>query len=263
MSTAQDLAAIQSQNAQARSTPEGLWPRVEPPHAVRSNALDQLALALSKAQAKIKTAEKDANNPHFNSRYADLASVWEACRDALTSEGLCVVQLPCGDGDRVGLTTTLLHASGQWMASTIFVSPERKGPQAVGSVITYLRRYALAAAAGVAPDDDDGDSAEPERAPAPANDNGRRISAAKVPTRQPANPPLAQDGPPAPSSNGPSLGAMRKYHALRAELKVSEDEGRDRVSLIVGRTVKSITDISAAEMSLVLAKMEERLNSAS
>lgn len=247
---------------QIQQAPEGLWPRVEPPHATRSTAVDQLGLALSKAQAKIKTADKDANNPHFGSQYADLASVWTACREALTSEGLSVVQLPCGDGDRVGLTTTLLHASGQWMASTIFVSPERKGPQAVGSVITYLRRYALAAAVGVAPDDDDGNAAEPERAhaPAPANDNARRVAAQRVPVRRDTNPPQASDVQPAPSSPKPSLGALRKYHALREELKVTEDEGRERVSLIVGRTVASINELSAPEMTLVLSKMEERLN---
>lgn len=253
----------------------------------RSSAcLEMLGAALSRAQAKIKHAAKDANNPHFNSQYADLASVWEACREPLTSEGLSIVQMPCGSGDVVGLTTTLLHASGQFMSSTIYTTPERKGPQAVGSVLTYLRRYALAAAVGVAPDDDDdGNAAEP--AAAPANDNGRRYSArpsvrsgeryvqpatdaehrearliADLPAprdsaRRQSDPPPAGAGEPVPSSPGsPSPAKLRKYHALRVKMGISEDEGRARVSNVLGRKVESITDVNSAEMDRVLDKME-------
>lgn len=231
---------------------------------------DALAVALAKAQAEITTAAKDANNPHFNSRYADLASVWDAVRGPLTSNGLSVVQEPCGDGERVGLTTTLLHASGQFMTSTVFALAERKGPQAVGSVLTYLRRYALAAVVGVAPDDDDGNAGEAEKAAQapqlarassmrPANDNGR-ARAATSPAR-PAGPPPVQDGQPEASSSGkPTLKAMRRYHALREELGVSEDDARARVSRLLGREVTSMTDVNADEMSRVIAKMEAQGN---
>lgn len=252
-----------SATTQTQGVPmKDLWPRVEAPQAQRSPSLEHLATALAKAQAKIETASKDANNTHFGSRYADLASVWSACREALTSEGLSVVQLPCGEGERVGLTTMLLHASGQWMSSTIYATPDRKGPQAVGSVLTYLRRYSLAAAVGVAPDDDDGEAAT-DRAPAPSNDNGRRI-ATQPRTASVQSSPGAQAASPAPSSSEKmaSLQQMRKYHALRESMGVSEDEGRERVSKLLARAVTSMTDVTMPEMIRVLDKMEAAQNGA-
>lgn len=230
-----------------------------PDSKTRSGSLDALGAALSKAQSKIKTAAKDANNPHFGSQYANLASVWEACRDALTSEGLSVVQMPCGDGDRVGLTTTLLHSSGQWMASTIFAGTERKGPQAVGSVLTYLRRYSLAAAVGVAPDDDDGEAASNhERAPAAANDNGRRIMTTTKLAPRNVEPPPTPPAPSQPSSSEPATRKqMRTYHDLRVALNVTEDEGRERVAALIGRAIESMTEVTVSEMSRVLTKMSE------
>lgn len=124
-----------------------------------SENLDQLAPALCKAQAAMRGALKDSTNPHFKSRYADLASVWDACRDALTANGLSVVQLPGGNGASVEMTTLLLHASGQWISCTGTFLAVKSDPQALGSAITYARRYQLAAVVGVAPEDDDGNAA--------------------------------------------------------------------------------------------------------
>lgn len=124
--------------------------------------------ALAKAQAKIRNASKDAKNPQFNSKYADLASVWEACRDALTENGICVIQEPLSDGERVGCVTTLGHSSGEAKRSeTLWTKPRDQGPQAVGSCVTYLRRYQLAAMVGVAPEDDDGNAGNNGSAPRP------------------------------------------------------------------------------------------------
>ena len=83
-----------------------------------SEQLAELAGALSKAQAMLRGAVKDSTNPHFKSRYADLASCWDACREALAANGLSVVQLPEGTGGVVEMTTMLLHTSGQWIACT-------------------------------------------------------------------------------------------------------------------------------------------------
>lgn len=125
-----------------------------------SEQINELAVALAKAQALVKGAMKDATNPHFRSSYADLSSVWDACRDALTANGLSVVQAPAsGDDGAVCVTSRLLHASGQWMETTICCRPAKNDAQGLGSVITYLRRYSLAAMVGVAPEDDDGESA--------------------------------------------------------------------------------------------------------
>jgi hypothetical protein len=125
-----------------------------------SDAINEIATALAKAQGAIKNAKKDSANPFFKSTYADLASVAEACRPQLAANGIAVVQAPStGDDGRVSVETMLVHSSGQWMSETVSVKPKDDGAQALGSVITYLRRYSLAAFAGVAPEDDDGNAA--------------------------------------------------------------------------------------------------------
>lgn len=125
-----------------------------------SDSLDQLAVALASAQAEIEGAAKRGTNPHFRAKYADLQSVWEAVRAPLTKHGLSVIQAPSAEGQRVSVDTMLLHASGQWIRGVLTVTAKDEGPQAAGSCITYLRRYALQSFAGVAPEDDDGERAE-------------------------------------------------------------------------------------------------------
>lgn len=118
-----------------------------------------LFAALAKAQGDIEAAEKGKENPHFRSRYADLAAVWDACRAQLSKNELSIIQQPFTRGTQTGVRTLLGHSSGQWVACIATTTPRDQGPQAYGSCVTYLRRYALAAFAGVAPDDDDGEAA--------------------------------------------------------------------------------------------------------
>ncbi len=135
----------------------------------RSDNINELAAALAKAQGEIKGAVKDANNPFHRSMYADLQSVWDAIRGPLSSHGLSVVQFPEEIDGKLVLYTMLAHESGQWVASHLPITPgytDKQGefvplydPQAMGSAITYARRYSLQAAAGVAPMDDDGNAA--------------------------------------------------------------------------------------------------------
>lgn len=139
-----------------------------------SENLNELAAALSKTQAMLQGAVKDAKNDHFKSKYADLASCWDACREALAANGLSVVQLPEGDGSVVTTTTMLLHTSGQWVSCTGTFKPTKADPQGLGSCITYARRYQLCAVVGISPEDDDGNAAsepvkqaKPERKPEP------------------------------------------------------------------------------------------------
>ena len=128
----------------------------------RSDQINELAKALAAAQAEIGTASKDGENPHFRSRYATLASVQDACRAALSRHGLSVVQLPGGEGQRVEMTTVLMHSSGQWISCSGTFIATKGDPQGIGSAITYARRYQLAAIVGVAPDDDDDGNAASE-----------------------------------------------------------------------------------------------------
>lgn len=126
----------------------------------QSENINELAAALSKAQADITGALKDSANPFFKSKYADLASCWDACRKQLTANGLCVVQTTEIQDGAVVVVTTLAHSSGQWMRGVLPVKTKDDGPQAQGSGITYARRYALAAIVGLAQIDDDAEAAQ-------------------------------------------------------------------------------------------------------
>jgi len=127
----------------------------------RSDTIGKLASALSKAQKTIEGASKDAKNPHFNSRYADLAAIVDACRDPLAENEIAVIQSPSAEANLVRMTTLLLHSSGEWIESDpLQVQSRDAAPQAIGSCLTYLRRYQLAAMVGIAPEDDDAEAAE-------------------------------------------------------------------------------------------------------
>lgn len=131
--------------------------------------IKQLAVALSKAQATIEHASKDAMNPHFDKKYADLASVWDACRRPLTENGLSVTQvMVILESGAPALRTVLLHESGEYIDSLMQLAlPANANMQHIGSSLSYARRYALAAIAGVAQADDDANLVA-SAAPAPA-----------------------------------------------------------------------------------------------
>jgi ERF superfamily len=125
-----------------------------------SEQIDKLAPAFVLAQGMIEGALKDSNNPHFKSKYADLSSVWIACKAALQSNGFAVQQWPGEMVDnRMTMTTMLIHSSGQWQRSMLSIPLTKVDAQGYGSCVTYARRYALSAITGVCPEDDDGNAA--------------------------------------------------------------------------------------------------------
>lgn len=125
----------------------------------KSEHINELATALAKAQPEIKSALKDSSNPFFKSKYADLHSTWEACREALNKNGLSIVQTICTNGEESLLITTLLHQSGQWIEGSCPLLNQKKDMQGLGSAISYARRYSIAAICGVVSDDDDANAA--------------------------------------------------------------------------------------------------------
>lgn len=130
----------------------------------RSDQINELATALANAQAEMGGAKKDSTNPHFKSKYADLASVVDAALPALNKHGIAVIQFPrlvhAGGADwLVDVETQLVHTSGQFVGDSLAVPVTKVDAQGVGSAITYARRYALGAIASVAPEDDDANAA--------------------------------------------------------------------------------------------------------
>lgn len=124
------------------------------------NNLNELAAALCKAQSKMGGAKKDAANPFFKSKYADLESIWDAIRVPFSENGLSISQTTELSGDTLLLKTMLLHSSGQCIISNMPVLAKDNSPQAMGSAISYARRYSLAAIAGVYQTDDDAEAAQ-------------------------------------------------------------------------------------------------------
>lgn len=122
---------------------------------MQSENISELMAALAKAQGKIQAASKDKVNPYFKSKYADLASIREACREPLSENGLAYVQPIQNTPEGPVLVTILGHSSGQWIRGEMPIIVAKNDPQSLGSAITYYRRYSLAAMIGIAPDDDD------------------------------------------------------------------------------------------------------------
>ncbi len=147
-----------------------------------SEKIDLISTAIVKAQKEVKTAIKDSDNPFFTSKYADLTTVFFACKEALTNAQISVIQgcqcvsdvvLSCSETFVNSKTKTpetinsqnfgwclqmrLLHISGQWIeADYPLTSKDMNDPQKVGSSMTYARRYLLAAMVGIVTEDDDG-----------------------------------------------------------------------------------------------------------
>ena len=139
---------------------------------MQSEHIEKLAAALCKVQGELDGAKADSVNPHFKSNYADLRSVWSAIRDLLAKNKLAVVQTgiesPIG---YIGIETTLMHESGQWISGVMHLPSKRENdPQQYGSALTYARRYSLAAIVGVYQEDDDANLAsKPKPKPKPSN----------------------------------------------------------------------------------------------
>ena len=125
----------------------------------KSESIAKLAPALVKAQAAIRAAIKDATNPHFRSKYADLGAVVEAVKPALVANDLTFVQGVMDAENGVAVETMLLHTSGEWISSTLRIPASKQDAQGYGSAITYGRRYGLQSMCGVPAEDDDGNAA--------------------------------------------------------------------------------------------------------
>lgn len=122
----------------------------------KSETLTKLSAALTTFRMKVSSIKKDAKNPFFNSTYATLSNILETIQVPLEESGLTFIQLPDGDN----LITIITHTDGEFLQSCYPINPGTKTPQAVGSAITYARRYALTAILGLnIEEDDDGNAA--------------------------------------------------------------------------------------------------------
>lgn len=242
-----------------------------------SESIKELATALACAQGEIRNALKTSKNDYHRSHYADLAEVWDSCRAALSKHGLAVVQTTDFLPDfplLVVVDTTLVHASGEWMAGRLCVLPTKatdktNDSQATGSAITYCRRYALAAMVGVATDDDDGNAAsgkDPKVSDAAAK---VAAAAASVPSSRPtkarpAPTPAAERTEPAPPADergaqphGSDNAVHRATYYMRAKAcGLTDDEAGALAKAVTGRL--SSKDFIAGDWDKAFGQIDMR-----
>ena len=128
--------------------------------------IQTLAGAFVKAQKGFEAATKESNNPHFRSKYADLANCVDACKKALNDNGIAFIQKTRPHDNGVIVETVFIHETGEQMSGgELFVPAQKMDAQGFGSALTYARRYSLLAATGIAPEDDDGNAASKRPAP--------------------------------------------------------------------------------------------------
>jgi hypothetical protein len=128
--------------------------------------MKNIASALVRAQRGFAPALKTSTNPHFRSKYVDLAGCIEAVVDALNSAGIALIQRTSEDSTGVTVETVFVHESGETLeCGKLHVPASKQDAQGYGSALTYARRYSLMAACGIAPEDDDGNAASKTPAP--------------------------------------------------------------------------------------------------
>ncbi|ADY20334.1 ERF family protein [Bacillus paranthracis] len=127
----------------------------------RSETIAELSKSLVKFNTEVNRIAKDAKNPFHKNNYATLDTIIDEVRPILSQHGLSIIQIPSGDGQNVTLKTLLLHESGEWLESdALTMKPVKNDPQAIGSCMTYARRYSLAAFLSLnTGEDDDGNNA--------------------------------------------------------------------------------------------------------
>jgi hypothetical protein len=198
-----------------------------------------LAAALAKAQLGMEAARKDAQNPHLGNRYADLTSCWAACRKPLGENGLSVAQLTKSvSPNEVKIVSVLLHESGEWIRSELTVpAGGNKGvnaAQAMGSAISYGRRYGLSALVGISTDDDDGTASSGPATQAPP------------PRQQP--PRQAPQGQP----QGGDVATEKQVKAIHAICGKKQVDPHAFGSQTLGRQIESLKTITKAEAGQII-----------
>ncbi len=142
-----------------------------------SPEVSELFKAFSAFQKEVENPKATAENPFFHSKYATLQDTLNIVRPLLSKHGLAVLQGAGGEDGRVFVTTRITHSSGQWLEFDPLSIPFEGNPQAAGSAITYLRRYSLWAALGIAgEEDDDGNVAEAQTPKAKPKGNGEKAT---------------------------------------------------------------------------------------
>jgi hypothetical protein len=211
----------------------------------QSDTIAQLAAALAGAQAEMRSIAKDRTNPHFKNRYATLDAIMDTVRPVLAAHGLSVVQgVGETEGEARGVTveTMLLHKSGEWVGSSVFMPLAKADPQSVGSAMTYGRRYGVSALLALATDEDDDGNAG-------STPNGRQQQ--RRPSSEPVAPGMTAGNGDAPTDK------QRAFLANLMKSSVFTDSERRKVEANVTSKARAKSAIEWAQAEIEKRKGEE------
>lgn len=231
---------------------------------IHSESITQIAEALAKAQAEFPKLPKDKvakidtkAGGQYSYRYADLASILEAIREPMAKHKLAIVQpVESGQGS-VKVTTVILHGSGEYLGCEVTI-PYQGDVKALGSAITYARRYGLTSMLGLAADEDDDATAAAKSQP--ARESRKSAPAPSRAPAQEAKPAAKQAEQPAPEAEESGAGAEKRGEVV-AVIRAQEEQGlreADRelalavCSSIIGRDIRSRKELSFDEARHVL-----------
>ena len=222
--------------------------------------MKEIYAALVKAQKGFGPALKSSTNPHFRSKYADLAACIEAVVGSLNDNGVMLMQKTHEVENGVMIETVFLHESGEELsAGKLFMPATKMDAQGFGSALSYARRYSIMAACGIAPEDDDANSAVKtiQAAPYKATPKPDAVSlptpkaAVAVPETNVAPPPPVQKPVPAPVENtAPQAPPKVQGSSGQWQLKVSMEPGAD-----VAQWIEVVKD--TAKFALEMAQTKE------
>lgn len=227
----------------------------------QSDTITKLAPALVAANGQLTAVAKDSVNPAFRSKYVSLDALMAEVRPVLAEHGLCVMQSVAhpetNEGRLVGINveTRIIHASGEWVASTVVVPVAKSDPQGAGSAITYGRRYGLSAALGLTAEDDDGEAAT--QATRNATYKAERKAAPMVETPAPTQR-LFETVPTTPRAKAFD-GDVEKALAYPFPFKKSEHHGKPLGELseaVLLSTAKWCRETDADKFADLLARIE-------
>ena len=208
----------------------------------QSTEIGELAKALAAAQGEMDAAKKDGQGNY--GKYTTISSILEVVKEALSKNGLAVVQapMPCESGN-ICLRTTLMHSSGQWIASQLTMKADNSSPQKIGSVMTYARRYALAAILGVGQEDDDAQSAqdEYERQARKAQKQRHEDDRAQAKASNP--------NPPSKEQLAAFWACMKQRHPDAQTKEEYAAMAYADIGQFVGREIKTASALTASEIS--------------
>ena len=227
-----------------------------------SENITNIAASLALAQSEIEPAVFDSNNPDYNSRYASLASVMRACRNALSKNQIAVVQGSSVSEKNVVVNTMLIHASGDYIADDLSIPISQNTPQAIGSALTYGRRYGLASLVGiVCEEDDDAESAMPK-----SDDNGGfdnvEYTAPKESVRQAPGKASTVKEVKTPRESK-SKRAIARAALIKEIFNTSNQLGmnitnlKEFISNLTGKSIAESGDLSDADLPFILGELQK------